>query len=205
MYRKSLFFVLCCAILWSAGMMAKPAAVYACSCATSPSPEIQVKKALERDTSIFAGRVTEVIQPPEKEMMSSADLVQVNFEVSTVWKGELEKKTTVYTAMSSASCGYESFQVGQAYIVTAVEKSEKLETNVCDLTKPLVSSKEELKLLGNGYMPQPISSKKTLPIEQVQVTEAQGAGGMPHGLIAIVFFIMAAIVTLILVRRRRWK
>ncbi|OBZ11042.1 MULTISPECIES: hypothetical protein [Bacillales] len=205
MYRKSFFFVLCCAILWSAGIIAKPTAVYACSCAMSPSPENQVKEALRRDTSIFAGKVTEVIQPPEKKVMSSADLVQVNFEVSTVWKGELGKQTTVYTAMSSASCGYEGFEVGQAYIVTAIGKPVKLETNICDLTKPLASAKEEIKLLGDGYGPQPLSSKKTMPTEQVQATGAQGAGGMPLGIIAIVFFIMTVIVTAIQLRRRRLK
>ncbi|WP_169085812.1 hypothetical protein [Paenibacillus sp. PL91] len=206
MYRKSLLFVLCWAILLSAAVIMKPAVVYACSCAMSPSPESQVKETLEHNTTVFAGKAMKVVQPPEKQMMSSADLVQVNFEVSTVWKGELEQRAIVYTAMSSASCGYENFIEGQQYLVSASEVSEKLETGICDLTKPLDMAREELKILWEGHAPLPLHSKQTLPSSQqdVEATKAPIDSKMLFMILLVAFFIMIAIVIL-LVRRRRLK
>lgn len=152
--KKTILYVLCIAILLSTAILAKPDSAFACSCAYPPDPELQVKSALERDTVIFAGTVKEIKQPRRKLFMSTADLVKVTFEVSEVWKGEADKQISVYTAMSSASCGYEDFKIGTAYMVTAYSNGDKqLETGFCELTKPLSSAKEETALLGDSYPP----------------------------------------------------
>jgi hypothetical protein len=79
--------------------------------------------------------------------------VEVTFEVTDVWKGELRSETRVYTAMSGASCGYEGFAAGQSYIVFAHGLSDRLETGSCERTKPLSAAGEELAALGAGYKP----------------------------------------------------
>ncbi|WP_159887274.1 hypothetical protein [Paenibacillus puerhi] len=50
---------------------------------------------------------------------------------------QLERKTAVYTAWSSASCGYERFAVGESYLIFASRDPDRLETGICEGTKPL--------------------------------------------------------------------
>jgi hypothetical protein len=133
----------------SAWLLVKPTAVHACSCA-GPSP---VQDDLNRKTAIFAGKVKSVDKPRGGLIRSSADPVEVTFEVTDVWKGELRSETKVYTAMSGASCGYEGFAAGQSYIVFAHGLSDRLETGSCERTKLLASASEELAALGAGYKP----------------------------------------------------
>ncbi|WP_424767822.1 hypothetical protein [Paenibacillus sp. sgz302251] len=205
MIKKWFVIILSCSILLSGGLIAKPTAAYACSCAAPSSTEQQVKDELERKSAIFAGTVTEVIKPSGLKIMSSADLVQVSFEVSTVWKGEVARQASVYTAMSSAGCGYENFTVGKAYLVSAYNNPTKLETGVCELTKPLSSATEELAVLGDGYLPSPISAKVQLSGNQAS-TEAQAAANAPSDLIfAAALVLMGSAIALILIKRRKYK
>lgn len=199
MNKRSAIFVLCVAILLGAGLVAKPEEVFACSCAGPLSAEKQVKDELERKTAIFAGKVTKVTQPRQKIIMSSADLVKVNFEVSKVWKGELQREAVVYTAMSSASCGIENFQVGTEYLVSAYEDREHLETNICDLTKPLASAEEEVKILGAGYSPKLIPKSQETSVFQV-------TDGWPSDVILsilTIMFIIVGAVILMLIKHRK--
>jgi hypothetical protein len=151
--KRTFIIVFSIAMLLSIGLIIKPQSAFACSCAASFNAEQQVKDELERKTAMFAGTVIQVKQPRQMLIMSSADLVKVTFDVSRVWKGELSRQTVVYTAMSSASCGVENFEVGTEYIVSAYMDDKALETNICDLTKPIASAGAELAILGNGYAP----------------------------------------------------
>jgi hypothetical protein len=151
--RSNVIVMICLSILVSMGLFAKPESVKACSCAGASSAEQQVKDELSRKTAIFAGKVTQVKPPRQQVMMSSADLVKVTFEVSRVWKGELGQEAIVYTAMSSSSCGIEDFEEGVEYIVSAYGEPTALETNICDLTKPLASAEAETMALGAGVAP----------------------------------------------------
>lgn len=141
------------ATLLSPAFFVKPHIVSACSCVVPISAEEQVKGELDRKSAIFEGTVVDIKQPPQKLVMSTADQVRVTFEVSRVWKGVVREQAEVYTAMSSASCGIENFEVGTKYIVSAYEDSKPLETNICDLTKPIAAAKAELAILGTGYAP----------------------------------------------------
>ncbi|SEN08681.1 Tissue inhibitor of metalloproteinase [Paenibacillus sp. OV219] len=120
-----------------------------------------MKGELDRKTAIFEGTVLEIKQPSQKTIMSTADKVRVTFEVSRVWKGEVGQQAEVYTAMSSASCGIENFEVGTKYIVSAYKDSKPLETNICDLTKPLANARAELAILGDGYAPMDQASNES--------------------------------------------
>lgn len=156
MNKKLTAVIVAVAVLFCTGIM-KPDKVFACSCAMVQSAEKQVKDELERSSAIFAGKVLTVTQPPEKQIMSSADPVEVQFEVSEVWKGEVQKQTAVYTALSSASCGYENFAEGVEYIVSAYESDSALHTTICNMTKQLDTAGDELKVLGEGKQPQPVA------------------------------------------------
>ncbi|MGO4538882.1 hypothetical protein [Paenibacillus sp. 2TAB19] len=156
MNKKLTAVIVAVAVLFCIGVV-KPAKVFACSCAMAQSAEEQVKDELERSSAVFAGKVLTVTQPPEKEIMSSADPVEVQFEVSEVWKGDVQERTVVYTALSSASCGIENFVAGAEYIVSAYESESALHTTICNMTKPISAAGEELKALGEGKQPQPIA------------------------------------------------
>jgi hypothetical protein len=150
MIKRMLMLSLCSLLLsglWLA--LAAPQPAYACSCA----PPLAVKEELARKTAVFAGKVISVVQPKQGIIRSSANPVKVTFEVAEVWKGELKAETVVYTAISSASCGYGGFEANKDYIVFAHGSSERLETNLCERTKPLTSAGTELAELGAGYKP----------------------------------------------------
>lgn len=131
-----------------------PSKAQACSCAMPAA----VKEELERKTAVFSGKVLRVEQPTAKPVMSSMDPVKITFQVNTVWKGQVKAEETVYTAMSSASCGYDKFAVQKEYIVFAGGTPEHLETNICTRTKSLASAGEELAILGTGSAPIPASA-----------------------------------------------
>jgi photosystem II stability/assembly factor-like uncharacterized protein len=148
--------------LLSAGIVFSlaPAPASACSCA-GPAP---VQEELSRKTAVFSGKVTGVAGPNRGFVRSSADPVRITFEVGNVWKGELLAQTDVYTAASSASCGYDSFAVGKEYIVYASTDKDQLVTGLCSRTKLLTAAGEDLQALGNGYGPLPGKSGPTVPL-----------------------------------------
>lgn len=150
MMRKSkVMIMLSCLLLLVSLYTIKPSDVFACSCAGPP----EVAESLERSAAIFAGKVTQIADPPRKLVMSSADPVHVTLEVTEIWKGELNPVTELTTAMSSASCGYDQFAVGSEYLVFASAESGRLTTGLCDGTKPLTAAGKELTELGAGYPP----------------------------------------------------
>ncbi|WP_127583716.1 hypothetical protein [Paenibacillus koleovorans] len=153
--QKLLFLLTSLTLLPLAGFLANPASVSACSCVAPASVAQQVKDELGRKTAIFVGKVTAVATPTRPLMRSSADPVKVNFTVSSVWKGDVKRGTAVYTAMSSASCGYDNFIVGEEYLVSAYTHEGQLKTGICEMTRPLSLATEELKLLGSGLPPIP--------------------------------------------------
>ncbi|MGI0090021.1 MAG: hypothetical protein ACREAF_06730, partial [Nitrosopumilaceae archaeon] len=130
---------------------------HACSC-VAPAPP---KESLEKSDAVFLGRVVE-IKKDLSNIVSSAQLIPVKFEVQRVWKGPAEKTITVSTALSSASCGYE-FQEGETYLVYAYGK-ESLQTGLCTRTQLFVDVYEDLRALGAGTIP--INVNTTIPIDE---------------------------------------
>ncbi len=188
--KRTLAFLLSFTILVGAGLLLKPQAAHACSCASPESPEQQVREELEHKSAIFAGTVVKLTPPLFKIMMSSADPVKVTFKVSAVWKGELGRKAIVYTARDSASCGVDNFQVGTEYIVSADKGTKHLETNICALTKPLASAEAELIVLGEGYAP------TAKPFDQVDLS--------PMSIIVVIATILfGGFIVIKIVRHRR--
>ncbi|WP_237566613.1 hypothetical protein [Paenibacillus sp. EZ-K15] len=177
--RKSMVMILLsCLLLLVSLYTVKPANVFACSCAGPPT----VEESLERSAAIFAGKVTKLVGPKPKLVMSSADPVHVMLEVTEVWKGELAGMTELTTAMSSASCGYDQFAVGSEFLVFASVESGQLRTGMCDGTKLLSTAGKELTELGDGYPPEDASARGSGPgtlAEGVPPGEGENAGQSP--------------------------
>jgi len=146
-------------LLLAAGLTIAPPQAAACSCAGPPPLAVD----LERQTAVFAGEVVDIEEANGGLMRSSADPMRVTFEVDTSWKGVRTKQVVVQTAMSGASCGYESFEVGRKYVVFATGPMEQLETGLCTRTAPLESSAALTAELGPA-------------LEIVEPAEANGRG-----------------------------
>ncbi|WP_259445145.1 hypothetical protein [Paenibacillus lautus] len=190
--RKSMAIILSCLFLLMSLYTVKPANVFACSCAGPPT----VEEGLERSAAVFAGKVTKLVGPKAKLVMSSADPVHVMLEVTEVWKGELAGMTQLTTAVSSASCGYDQFAVGSEFMVFASAESGQLRTGMCDGTKLLSTAGQELTELGDGYPPEDTSAQSESGPDQLAEGGPPGAGqgaGQSSFLLKPVLWIAAAV------------
>lgn len=147
--KRQVGMFLCFLFVLMSGVTVAPAEAGACSCAMPPPVEESVAQA----TAVFAGKVTAIEEPPPRTVMSSADPVRVTFEVDRVWKGVDTPKVVVSTALSSASCGYEWFEVDREYVVFAGGAGGELQTGMCMRTQPLASAGELLAELGEASAP----------------------------------------------------
>lgn len=88
------------------------------------------------------------------EFRYSDDPRTVLFEVEKTWKGVQQTQVIVYTALSSASCGF-GFDVGEKYIVIvyANEKEGELQTEICTRTSKISLAERDIDYLGEGEMP----------------------------------------------------
>ena len=138
---------------------------YACSCIQPPPP----KESLAQAAAVFQGEVVEVgALEPVNGMVNTADMIQVTFNVNQVWKGEIAEVTTLTTAGSSASCGFE-FQPGQSYLVYADLVEGQLNASLCSRTAPVDLAGEDLQALGEGTAPLPGEATPT-PYPPPEVT-----------------------------------
>ena len=128
----------------------------ACSC-LPPPPAMD---SLEQASAVFAGKVVKVNPTPSQ---TNVEPIQVTFEISKVWKGELNKTTIVRTAANSAMCG-NYFEIGEKYLVYAYSDGEELMTNLCSRTARLKDAKQDLNDLGTAPKPQQNCSDSIPPI-----------------------------------------
>jgi len=184
--KASLAMMACLLLVLYGGMIAAPGKAHACSCAAPPS----VEEELSRKTAVFSGTVTKVVKPDKEIIDSSRDLVEVTIDVEKVWKGELNKQTTVYTAIGSESCGFVDFRQGEKFIVSAYGTADRLETGMCELTKPVEQAGAALEQLGEGYEPESKSGSRL----------AEGGGPIWPW---VALLITVGIVALFLVRNNR--
>ena len=120
---------------------------FACSC-VAPWPPTE---ALAGATAVFVGKVSN-LDVSTGLLTSTADPVEVTFQVSKVWKGPVHSTLLATTARSGASCGY-GFERGQEYLVYARGTETELEVSLCSRTQPLSAADEDLAVLGQGNIP----------------------------------------------------
>lgn len=128
--------------------------VYACSCLPAATAAI----ALETSDTVFSGKVLQIKKQKPLQTKDS-DAVRINnsftsieavFEVQKVWKGVSEKHVSVFTASSSAACGY-NFEKDQMYLVYGNSGGgEKIYTSICSRTSKLENAEEDLEEIGAG-------------------------------------------------------
>ncbi len=150
-----------------------PERAYACSCATVP----EMDKALISHSAVFAGEVTKIEQENKnKETISSADKVEVTFNVAKVWKGDLSKQTKVLTVESEATCGY-TFADNMSYLVFAYEGEDgSLLTGLCNGNAPLSGAGEQMKQLDAIHQSyEPIAGKEGAVAEAAPRSAVTGA------------------------------
>lgn len=153
-------YVLLITFFTSIVMVFLPTSSYACSCAEPPT----VKDAQAQPRAvIFSGKVSEIDQSKDFLTQSSAEPVGILFEVQRSWQNINNSEAIVYTAKSSASCGYE-FNLQEEYLVYAYEHDGKLKTNICSRTTTLATAQSDLYILGKGQPP--IEQTNLKPIEE---------------------------------------
>lgn len=129
-----------------------PTTTYACSC-VGPNT---VEEEFERSAAVFSGKVVDIEDKKSMFNLSSAALIAVKFEVEESWKGLNQKQMTVYTAISTDSCGYD-FNLNTAYLVYAYESDGAYNVGLCSRTTPLLTAEKDISEL----------RKVVKPIEQV--------------------------------------
>ncbi|MDN4493781.1 hypothetical protein [Ureibacillus aquaedulcis] len=121
----------------------------ACSC-IEPGGAVE-----EMDNSdfVFTGKVTAIHDPNKNAFIkSSADLLEIKFEVSDTWKGVEASEVLIYTERDSASCGFK-FTLDGEYLVYGNEHDGKKSVNLCSNTALLVEVADDLAALGKGQKP----------------------------------------------------
>ena len=112
----------------------------ACSCFPKPLPTDAVAQA----DAVFAGKVEKV--EPVVSRVSSFRRIKIT--VTSVWKGDREAATEIFTALDGAACGYD-FQVNATYLMYAYKnESGRLQTDICTRTALISRAREDLDYLG---------------------------------------------------------
>ena len=140
--------------VFALSLVASNEQIHACECVESNSPTERLNEA----SAVFLGRVVKMhfedwpfdidstAVPPEEPLT-------VEFNVHTVWKGEVSKVTHLTTARSEP-CGF-PFNMFQDYLVYADGKVGSLEVRACSRTQPALDAEEDLATFGEGYPPGP--------------------------------------------------
>ncbi len=120
-------------------------AAYACRC-----PPRKLSADISRAAAVFSGKVTKITF---NELPAERGRYTVTFEVEKVWKGETNKKITLITRASSCDV---RFHEGESYLVFAsmLKDESELTTDKCSGTGFVVDRKEDIKLLGEGKIPE---------------------------------------------------
>lgn len=122
---------------------------YACSCAQPGAPMDE----LAISDYVFSGKVKAIIDPNKGSMVkSSADLLEVQFEVMDTWKGVNETEVIVFTERDSASCGF-NFNINEDYLVYAQNNNGEKKVSLCSRTAQLTNASADLTELGVGEKP----------------------------------------------------
>ena len=167
-----------------------PSVSSACSCVGVPS----VEKEFGWSNAVFSGKVVEI---KENRSLRGSFSKSVLFEVSNTWKGVKQSQIIIATGQNGGDCGFD-FTVGEKYLVYSMESEmygkKALSTTICDRTKLLNSSQEDLQILGEGKV----------PVEKVDLS-GQLNGNQIYAWVAIVVALIAMGIGFIFILKKRKK
>ena len=166
---------------------------YACSCIQPGTAE----EGMDRSDFVFSGKVIE-IQDSNANLFSqsSADLLEVHFEVSSTWKGVNETEVLVYTERESASCGF-NFTIEVEYLVYGNEHDGKNRVSLCSKTSVLSDAAADLNALGEGQKPSEVVDIK-------EKINKENSMGVPITIFAVVV-VLIILSSYLLVKRNATK
>jgi len=132
------------------GMLWPSGHAHACSCFPPPPPS---QAFFEADAVLLAKVIS-------FEQVDSLFHRVARLSIERIWKGDEEKARDIYTAASSASCGYD-FQIGEDYLIYAFEYDDgKLHTHLCTRTALVEAAGEDLRFLeAAAYFPLAIGNQ----------------------------------------------
>jgi hypothetical protein len=134
-----------------------PESAQGCSCSAPRGPW----EARAEADAVFSGTAVEVV-PTEGTLRSR----RITFRVDNRWKGELGDQVTIFSAASTAACGF-LFRENEQYIIYADDFSGRLSTNMCTRTAHLTRGQEDIEafentvFLGANY-PEPFNPVTTI-------------------------------------------
>jgi hypothetical protein len=104
-----------------------PRSARACSCSVQTS-----EQAFAASTAVFLGIARDITQTPTPSTFGP--LLEVKFDVSRVWKGDVTRTQVVVTPIGGTVCGF-GFQTGRAYLVYGYRNDSGLWTSICSHTR----------------------------------------------------------------------
>jgi hypothetical protein len=126
-----------------------------CTCAFGSGPACQEAWRQTTD-AVLLGRVEKIESahgsvgsaPGAMSMTMMGFMLRVTISINEVYRGPSAKTIEVYTASSSAACGY-SFREGQEYLIyaSAAGKDAELVVSLCSATKPAEYAEKDLAYL----------------------------------------------------------
>jgi hypothetical protein len=118
-------------------------AASACVCLTTTP-----KKSFRNSRAVFAGKVIDIMAQSDRNRETSDSLAwfKVTFEVSKVWKGQVDKQQVVLSSEYGPGCGH-SFEKGKEYLVYASGEELAIQPGLCDAAKPLANAQADLAVL----------------------------------------------------------
>ena len=138
---------------------------YACSCV----PPSMAEEELNKSNFVFSGKVIDIHDPNKDAFeQSSADLLEVRFEVFNTWKGVNETQVIVHSERDSASCGFE-FNLNDDYLVYGNEQDGQKKVNLCSRTTLLAGASTDLAALGEGEKPAESISSEALDTQETSM------------------------------------
>ncbi|MBC2934296.1 hypothetical protein H7342_14915 [Nocardioides sp. zg-1228] len=108
-----------------------PGPAYACSCAYQHTADF-----VEGADEIFAGTLVSMADPPEHDVMSSADQITYTVAVDAVYQGDVASTTVFESPISGASCGLEGMVVDRRYLVFVSTDGSGRTASLCGGTAP---------------------------------------------------------------------
>jgi hypothetical protein len=129
--------------------------VQGCTCAFGGGPACQEAWRQTTD-AVLLGRVEKIESahgsvgsaPGAMSMTMMGSMLRVSISIDEVYRGPSAKAIEVFTASSSAACGY-SFHEGQKYLIyaSAAGNGAQLVVSLCSATKPAEYAEEDLAYL----------------------------------------------------------
>jgi len=141
-----------CILLLLASLSVFPLRLSGCTCADiGPACQAAWGKGVD---AIFLGKVEKIeaaagstgMPGTAASMTASIGTVKVTVSVEEIYRGTAGKSIDVYTAASSASCGY-SFVKGERYVVFAWSSDGRLSVSLCSATRPAKYAEEDIAYL----------------------------------------------------------